>query len=224
MARPNAPTSTTPRVNLLPRSEIERRERDRLGGTWVRVVIGAVILAALLVGAAFAWNAFAQQRLLAERTKTTELLGEISALSEVSQALSTERELIDFRAESMGSDIVWASVLNRVQDAVPRGDALIGFELTPGAVPAALPAEADQEARDEAASKAVGLTGTVTVQSAGPENMIPFTDALRKIEGVAVSDARALSSGEFYQYVVDITFDQSVYSGQYGTSDEEAGQ
>ena len=54
--------------------------------------------------------------------------------------------------------------------------------------------------------------------------MIPFTQALRKIEGVAVSDARALSSGEFFQYVVDITFDQSVYSRQYEIADEEAAQ
>lgn len=224
MARTTGSTSTTPRVNLLPRSELDRRERERLGATWVRVVIGAVILALVLVGAGFAWNTFAQQRLLAEQTKTTGLLGEISALSEVSQALSTERNLIDFRAESMGSDIAWTSVMRRVQNAVPSGDELIGFELTPGAVPEAAEAGADDESRDEAASKAVGLTGTVTIQSAGPENMIPFTQALRKIEGVAVSDARALSSGEFFQYVVDITFDQSVYSRQYEIADEEAAQ
>ncbi|QMU96531.1 hypothetical protein FVO59_04395 [Microbacterium esteraromaticum] len=222
MSRTNAPASTAPRVNLLPRSELERRERDRLGATWLRLVIAAVALAALLVGAAFVWNVFAQQRLAAEQAKTTGLLGEISALSEVSRALSTERDLIDFRAESMGSDIAWADVLNRVQSAVPPGDALIGFELTPGAAPAPVPAAADDQERADAASRAVGLTGTVTVQSGGPENMIPFTEALRSIEGVAVSDARALSSGEFYQYVVDITFDQSVYSGQYALDDEEA--
>ena len=54
-----------PRVNLLPRSEIVRRERDRLVRVWVWIVLAALLVAALIIAGAFAFKVFADQRLAA---------------------------------------------------------------------------------------------------------------------------------------------------------------
>ncbi len=46
-----------PRVNLMPRSEVARRERDKLVRRWVWVVFGAILVALLIIAGAF-WLKF----------------------------------------------------------------------------------------------------------------------------------------------------------------------
>ena len=94
-----------PRVNLMPRSEVARRERDKLTRAWVWGVLGAIVVALLIVAAAFYLKWSADQRLAAEQAQTNQLLLEIASLAEVSTALATESELTDFRREAMASDL-----------------------------------------------------------------------------------------------------------------------
>lgn len=202
-----------PRVDLLPRSEIERRERDALSAMWVRIGLLAVLLAALLIGAAIAFNLFAQQRLAAEQNRSTQLLGQISGLADVSSALSTESELQNFRGDAMGSDLSWIGVLDKVRSALLPGTTVVGFDLTPGA-PSAAPD------KDKAAAKrAVGLTGTLTIDSPTPVDLGPYVRALRNADGVLSADANATTASQtnigHYVYTVDVTFDQTIYSGRY---------
>ncbi|MFD6700108.1 MULTISPECIES: hypothetical protein [unclassified Microbacterium] len=202
-----------PRVDLLPRSEIDRREREKLSAAWVRVGLLAVLLAVLLIGAAFAWNQFTQQQLAAEQSRSTQLIGQIGQLNEVSSALATESELNAFRSQAMGSDLMWSGVLDRVRGALPPETAVTGFELTPGAAPDAATKDKD------AAKKAVGLTGTLTIDSPNAIDLGALVRTLRGVDGVLAADGSANTASQQspgrYKYTIDITFNQTVYSGQF---------
>lgn len=203
-----------PRVDLLPRSEIDRREREKLSAAWVRVGLLAVLLAVVLIGGAFVWNQFTQQQLAAEQARSTQLIGQIGQLNEVSSALATESELNAFRSQAMGSDLAWSEVLDRVRGALPPGTTVTGFELTPGAAPDAATKDKD------AAKKAVGLTGTLTIDSPNAIDLGVLARTLRGVDGVLAADGSANTASQQspgrYTYTVDITFNQTVYSGQFG--------
>ncbi|GAA4480327.1 hypothetical protein [Microbacterium panaciterrae] len=202
-----------PRVDLLPPSEIERREREALSAVWVRICLLAVLLAVVLVGATYAWKLYAEQNAAAEQARSITLIGQIGALSEVSKALATESELQNFRADAMGSDLAWTSVLDKARSVLPAGTTLVGFDLTPGADPGATTLDKD------AAKKTVGLTGTLTIDSPNPVDLGPYARALRDVDGILTADASAAARSSAtpgrYTYTVDITFDQTVYSGRF---------
>jgi len=206
-----------PRVDLLPRSEIDRREREKLSAAWVRVGLLAVLLAVVLIGAAFAFNVWAQQNLVAEQARSTQLVQQIGALSDVSGALATETELQNFRAEAMGSDLAWTGILDKVRSPLLPENTVLGFDLTPGVAPA--PATADATKDEEAAKKAVGLTGTLTIDSPTALDLGPYVRSLRGVSGVVAADANAMvtspSTPGRYTYTIDITFDQTVYSDRF---------
>ncbi len=120
-ARRRPPSRDAARVNLMPRSEVARRERDKLIRAWVWGVLGAILVALLIVAAAFWLKWTADQRLAAEQAQTNQLLTEIASLAEVSQALATESELTDFRTEAMATDLAWAPVIAKVTGVLPAG-------------------------------------------------------------------------------------------------------
>ena len=99
------PYAGIPRINLMPRSEVARRERDTLVRLWVWIGLGSIVVALLIIAGAFAVKFFADQRLAVEQARTNGLLTEIAALSEVSRALATEAELTEFRASALASDL-----------------------------------------------------------------------------------------------------------------------
>ncbi|MCE4027659.1 hypothetical protein LXM50_16910 [Microbacterium sp. Au-Mic1] len=205
-----------PRVDLLPRSEVERRERDALSRTWVRVGLLAILLAVALIAGAFAVNLFAQQRLAAEQDRSNQLIGQIAGLSDVSNALKTEADLTQFRADAMGSDLSWAGIFDRIRSSLPPDTNLTGFELTPGSAPVA---GADAKTTEKAAKSAVGLTGTLTLDSGTALDLGAYVRSLRTVQGVLTADANSTTSGSTaagrFTYKVDVTFDQTVYSGDY---------
>lgn len=202
-----------PRVDLLPRSEVERREREKLSALWVRIGLFAILLAVLLVGAAFTWNQITQQQLAAEQARSTQLIGQIGQMRDVSSALAAESELNAFRSEAMGADLVWSGVFDHVRSALPPDAAVTGFVLTPGSAPD--PAATGKDA----AQKTVGLTGTLSIDSPSAVDLGALSRALRAVDGVLAADGNAdvasQASPGRYTYTVDITFDQTVYSGRY---------
>lgn len=202
-----------PRVDLLPRSEVDRREREKLSAIWVRIGLLAVLLAAVLIGAAFAWNQFTQQQLAAEQDRSTQLLGQIGGLRDVSGALATEGELNAFRGQAMGSDFAWSGILDRVRGALPPDTTVTGFELRPGAAPN--PAAKDKDA----AKKEIGLTGTLTIDSPNALDLGALARGLRGVDGVLAADGNTSTASQQspgrYTYTIDVTFDQTVYSGRF---------
>jgi hypothetical protein len=210
MARQPVPVyAGVPRVNLMPRSETDRRERDVLARKWLWGVLGAVILACVIIAGAFGLTWFANQQLVAEQAETNRLVTELAGLSDISGALATQRELTQFRAEAMGSDFAWAPVVGAVTGALPGGTVLTGFDLTSGGDPVT---GADPKT-------AVGLIGTFTVNSNTPLDMAATIRAVRGATGVMTADGKAVTTSNVtvgaYQYELDVTFNQTIYSGQY---------
>lgn len=203
-----APFSGAPRVNLMPRSEVARRERDKLVQVWVWIVLGAIVVALLIVAGAFAFKFLSDQRLAAEQAQTSELLLEIASLSEVSQALATESELTDFRMEAMASDLAWAPVIAKITGVLPSGTTLSGFDVTAGGIP-----EGEDPALEE------GLVGTVSIESATPVDIVAIIRALRGVEGVLYADGQSVTTSQLgegrFAYLLNVEFDQTVYSNQY---------
>lgn len=221
MAAPAGATlSAIPRVNLLPPSEVARREREKLGGRWVWAVLGAVVLSGVLVAGAWLWNQFAQIQLAAEQARTNTLIQQIGALGEVSGAMATEKELHGYLAEAMGSDLVWQDIRTRVESVLPGDVQLVGFDLTPGA-----PATAKLGEEDAAA--AAGLTGTITLDSPNTIDIATIAANLRKVGAIMRSDANALAESTIqegrFTYTIDVVFDQSIYTGRFATDPAEGG-
>lgn len=207
------PFGGVPRVNLMPRAELERRERDRLVGRWVWLTLGAIVIAVLIIGGAFALKFVADQRLTAEQARTTALLSEVASLSEVSEALATEAELAVFRTEAMATDLAWTPVLAKVTGILPEGTTLTGFDLTVGGAPQGDDPTAEQ-----------GITGTISIESTTPLDIVPIIRSLRGVEGVLYADGVSVTESEVsegrFGYVLNVELDQTVYSGKYAASEE----
>ena len=203
-----APFSGVPRVNLMPRSEVARRERDGLVRMWVWIVFSAILVALLVIAGAFAFKFVADQGLVAEQARTDDLILEIAALSEVSQALATESELTGFRTEAMATDLAWSPALAKVTGILPSGTTLTGFDFTVGGTP-----QGDDPTVEQ------GLVGTITIDSSTPLDIVAIIRSLRGVEGVLFADGQSVTSGQVSQsqftYLLNVEFDQTVYSGEY---------
>ncbi|WP_308491231.1 hypothetical protein [Microbacterium terrisoli] len=197
-----------PRVSLLPRSEVDRRERAVLTRKWFWVVFAAIVVAAVAIGAAFAWSLLSTQRLSAAQAQTNSLLTQIGSMSDVSSSLAAEQELQSFRADAMGGDFAWKPLLTSVEGTLPKDVKVTGFDLATGAPP---------KAGSEPASE-VGLTGTLTLTSPNVVDIAGLSRKLATVPGVQHADARATktaSGTDGFDYTVDVTWDQSIYSGAY---------
>ncbi|MFF2485593.1 hypothetical protein ACFVSU_04285 [Microbacterium sp. NPDC058062] len=204
-----------PRVNLMPRSEIARRERDSLVRLWVWIALGAIVVAVLIIAGAFAFKFFADQRLVAEQARTNALLTEIASLSEVSQALATESELTDFRADAMATDVAWAPVMAKISGVLPADTTITGVDLAVGGVP-----QGDDPTVEP------GLVGTVAFDSPTPLDIVALIRSLRGVEGVLYADGQSVTSSQVaadrFSYLLNVEFDQSVYSSEFTA--EEGGE
>lgn len=206
------PFSGAPRVNLMPRSEVARRERDELVRLWVWIVLGAIVVAVLIIASAFTFKFFADQRLAAEQTRTNGLLTEIAALSEVSQALAAESELTAYRADAMATDLAWTPVLDKITGVLPADTALTGVDFSVGSAP-----QGDDPTLEQ------GVVGTVTFDSPTPIDIVPLIRSLRGVEGVLYADGESVTSSQVtadrFSYLLNVEFDQSVYSNQYAAEE-----
>jgi hypothetical protein len=204
-----------PRVNLLPRSEIDRRERAALARRWVVGVIMAVVLVAVVSTGTFAVNMLASQRLTAENARTTELVGQLAELSPVSKTRTLQRELEAYRTEAMGADVAWRPVFAVIDRVIPGRGTITAWDLTTGALPG------DAEPADVS-----GVTGTVTLESAVPMDIVTMARDLRRQDGVIAADAVDLTAAgaadenPTYTYQLSATLDQTVYTGLYAKKEK----
>lgn len=200
-----------PRVNLMPRAETARRERSSLIKKWVWGIASALLVVVLVAAGAFFLQVTAAMRLVEENARTNALLTQIAALTDVRAKLDLETELADFRTAAMGTDLTWVQLLETVDRALPEDVAVVGFSLAPGGL-----------AQGDDPTVEVGATGTLTLSSASPAEIVPLVRDLRAIDGVLEVDGwQSTAEDESYEYELRISFDQSVYTGAYA---EEAAE
>ena len=210
MAR-GAPTTTLsgiPRVDLTPRVEIERRDRARILRAWGWALVAAVIALLLILALTLYLNWIANVELASEQARTDALLEQSAELSDVSVALRTQRELEDFRADAMASDLDWLLLYSTLNGALPPGAALTAFDLAVGGAPV----------EGEEPAEQTGLRGELTVTSPTPVEIADLIRAYRALPGVIAADGWELSSSAgdgFYTNRLTIEFDQSIYTGAY---------
>ena len=201
------------RVDLMPRSEVARRERDKLVRRWIWIVFGAILLAVLIIAGTFWLKLLADQRLAAEQAQTNALLTEIASLSEVSQALATESEITAFRSEAMATDLAWTPVLAKVTGILPAGTTLTGYDFAVAGAP-----QGDDPTLEP------GLVGTVSIDSPTPLDIVAIIRSLRAVEGVLYADGQSVTSSQVsegsFAYLLNVQFDQTVYSGAYAPAEE----
>ena len=199
-----------PRVNLMPRAAIERRERSVMLRRWGWALAAALLLVGLLSGGAFALQALSAQRLAAETARGGDLVSRIGALGPVQEKLDLRSELSLFRQEAMGTDLSWADFLASIQKVVPAGVGFTDFSLAPAGIP-----EEGVEAAD-----AVGLSGELVLGSASASEFVPLIRAVRELPGVIIVDGwvQEFVDGR-YEYTLRLTIDQTVYSGAYTPED-----
>lgn len=213
MARAAVPAyAGMPRLNLMPRVEVARREREALTRRWVWAALGAIVITLLIIASAFAVKFFADQRLVAEQARTNDLLVQLSGLSEVSQALAAEQELTQFRSEAMAGDFAWAPVIAKVTGILPANVVLTGFNVTTGGAP-----------QTDAPETEAGLVGTFAFDSPNPIDIVAAVRSLRSVDGVLYADGRVVTASTVteghYAYELTVTFDQTIYSNAYATQE-----
>lgn len=200
-----------PRVNLLPASEINRRSNTALARRWaVIVLIAAAVVVALVVGLQ-ALNMFATARLAAERDRSTALTQELVELAPVSQTMSATKAIEQQRTDAMSGDLAWRPVLNTLAGGLPAGATITGYALTAGPAPTG----------DDPTAE-TGLTGTVTLTSTTPVELVTATAKLRALEPVRSVDVQALARDEdVFTYTVTVELDQTIYSRDFDPAQEK---
>lgn len=201
-----------PRVNLLPRTEIDRRARGALLRRWGFGLAAALLVVLLVAAGAFWLQASAAMRLAVENARTNALLTEVAALQPVRDKLTLESELTGYSTQAMGTDLTWATVSATAERALPDDVVLAGFNLTPASLPIG-----DDPALEP------GVAGTLTLTSPSAVDIVPYVRELRTLPGVMATqtDGWAVESdSEGYKYTIRIVIDQSVYTGAFAEVDE----
>ncbi len=185
-----------PRVNLMPRSEIERRRRRIVLGRWAVVLIAALAVVALIIAAAFAGTLVASTRLAAEQNRSTNLLTEIGSLSEVSEAIALEKALHGYREQALADDTAWVPVFAALAATVPEGGKFIELVIDAGPTPEQLlddPALPDATTTDDPALR-IGGGMTVVILGAEQMDLVTMTRRLRALPMVHTVEAQELST------------------------------
>jgi hypothetical protein len=212
---PVLPIGALPRVDLLPPSEMRRRDMMARARTWLFIGLGTLAVTLLAVGGAVAYNVTATVRLGFEQGRTQQILVGIAELSEVSQAIALRTELSRMGSEAMAGDLEWNAVIGTIDERLPDGVSIIDYALVAGPVP--------EPEGDPAAT--TGAFGTVTVTSAQPLAFVDLTRALRGVETVHITEVDELNrveEGPFYEYRITFTIDQTVYTGAFAPESGEA--
>lgn len=201
-----------PSVNLMPRAELDRRDRVDQIRTWAGWIFISIGVVALTMAGALYLQFAAGERLASEQARTNALISEIASLSDVRAALTTERALESFRADAMAADLDWEPLHATIASILPAGVALHGYDLEVGGVP-----------MGDDPTVEVGLTGTLTFTSPTPVEIVALVRGYRELEGVTDADGRevmSLTTGAggdgagpaLYTYVLTVTLDQTIYT------------
>lgn len=207
-----------PRVNLMPRSEIERRERRVLLQRWLVALIGTVIATVLMIAITFGVRVVAELRLATENARTLTLLSELASLSDVSNMLTQQSALTDYRTLAMGTEMSWSPLFATVTSVLPAGATISNFDVEAGLGPMG---------DDPALSP--GATVTLTVTSPAPIDIVAAIRTLRgaptvlhsdghelrKVATTAAPDADQAAAPPPYTYLLTVVTTEEVYTGRF---------
>lgn len=210
-AAPALVLGAAPRVNLMPRAEVERREAQKLVGQWIRGVLATLIIVVVASALTFWLQTSAQHRLDAENARSAQLLDQVAALQPVNAKLMLETELTQLRADAMATDMSWAALTTTIEQKLPASAEISGFALTAGGAPATTEPTSE-----------IGAAGTLTLTSEDPTDVVALVRQLRGVAGILSVDSWSASAvDDAFEYTIRIVFDQSFYSGRFAAGAEQ---
>jgi hypothetical protein len=200
-----------PRVNLMPRAAVERRERSALLRRWGWLLAATMLVVGLLGGGAFTVQAMAQHRLDTENARTLDLATAVAGLAPVQQKLALQSELGTFREQAMATDLSWSQFVATFERALPKNTAFAELDLHPGAVPTG-----------EDPTLESGVEGDFVVIGSSPDEFPPLIRAARALPGVLRADGWTQEYRDgMYLHTLSLVVDQSVYTGAYAKGADE---
>jgi len=212
----------SPRVNLLPPAERERRERAELVRRWALAAAVALVVIAVVSGAVLLLERSARSGLDQERARTTTLAEQLAAYQDVSLTARDKALYESFRTQAMANDLVWTSLLETLRGAVPPGAAITGFDVVTTGAPAPAAGSAASGAGGVAGTGVAvpadtAVTATLTVASRRPVDQQVLVSRLQKTPGVLGVDLGGLSSESYPTYTATtvVFLDASVYSQKF---------
>lgn len=202
-AAPKIVSGGVPRVNLLPREVIAKREQSGVVKSWgVRVAAAAVIVAVGVFGM-FAWQTVTALRLGATQAEGMSLVTQIGTKAEIQQLINTESSLGSFEKKALATDFGWVESLQRLLAKFPEGASLCAFDLTGGAAPSG---EAEAQ---------VGLSGIFSICGSFT-SAIPYLRDATSVDGVlavTIVDSTYDQTLGLYTHTIAVQFDQTIYTG-----------
>ncbi|UDY23073.1 hypothetical protein [Nocardioides sp. Kera G14] len=213
-----------PRVNLLPPAERERREQAALARRWGLIAVGAAALVVLAVAVTALLVRSADGDLQAEQARTTALARQLAANRDVATATRDKSAYEAYRTQVMTSDVSWGRALGALQDALPNGARIDGFDAVVGAAASAAATSATGGGATLAATAPSGTVATFTVQVSSmlPMDQKAVVASFTRVPGVLGVEMADLSSesSASYSSTTTVFFDDSILSHKYA---EKAG-
>jgi hypothetical protein len=194
-------------VDLLPPSERERRDQQILLRRWGAALIAAIGVVAVLIGGAYVVRGTAARGLADEQSRTASLYSDLANYADVTRALSDRASLRKFRSDAAATDLNWRTLSSGLSSGLAPGAVITTYKLIPGRAPAT-----------GAAASEIGLTGTLTVESADVGALSRTVQQLRKVKGILYVDAGDVTlnaTAAKYSMVVVLHADQTFYTNRY---------
>lgn len=198
-------------VDLTPPRSREAREKRELTRKWTGIVIGAAVLTALAIVAGFGLRLLANNSYKNELESQETLTANIAKYEEVDEALKTVRDLESKREIALQNEASWGSTIEKVEEALPNGAALVSYTASAGGNPTV--------------ENAVGMAIVAQISSPEPISYADLIGRLYAVEGirdVQIGDLSSVvetledeSTRRTYNYAVAIGFDNRVFTKRF---------
>lgn len=204
-----------PRADLLP-PEIHARHRDRV---FHRVLIGAVLLSLVVVGAGYVGAMFLANQsgvaLAAEQERTQDLLAQQQKYADARHASLLVDTALAARRIGMSTEIDWKGYLGKIQAALPTGSSVVSY-----AVDSVTPLDQYAQATVPLQKARVAKI-TVQMSSMNLPDIHTWLNALPGLPGFVDATPGSITLEETkgtYLATVAIHIDQNAFSDRFATT------
>lgn len=130
--KPDVPTGGFPRVDLMPQSHREAKEKDAAKAKWIKVVSLVVVAVIVMVGLSFAWAFWNGQ--VYEQTAELERQSQeqLSEYSEISSMLADINRLDSVADDATSTSVDWDLLIGEINDGLPDTSVMETFSVISG--------------------------------------------------------------------------------------------
>lgn len=207
--KPDIDTGGFARVSLMPESHRKAKEKDAAKAQWIKIVIIATAVTAVLVGAAFAWSFYNshlyEQQAQAERDSEAQL----EEYSEISDMLSSINQLENIADNVMSTSVEWNGLMEEINSGLPDTSRMTTFAVASG----------------NPQSDGTSIIINASIVSQEP---LDYADVIYSVPGTTNAQLGNLSgsaagSGREYIYDISFGFDTQFLENVEDEDDESTG-